>query len=155
MATLFFEDFTAGRVFDLGERTLTEDDVLAFARAWDPQAFHVDPGAEAAAPFGGVIASGWQTMCVWMRMYVDAVLSRAAMLAAPGVDEIRWLTPVRPGMRLRGRTTILEAYVTDPAKGRGTLRLRGELVAEDGTPVMTMLARGHARLRAHEEVLVR
>ncbi|MCW3049658.1 MAG: acyl dehydratase [Solirubrobacterales bacterium] len=153
MSTLFFEDFTAGRVFDLGERTLTEDDILTFARDWDPQAFHVDPAADAAVVFGGVIASGWQTVCVWMRMYVDEVLSRAAMLAAPGVEEIRWLAPVRPGMVLRGRTTIVEAYVQDPAKGRGTLRLRGELVAEDGSPVMTMLARGHARLREHEEVL--
>jgi acyl dehydratase len=154
MGTLFFEDFTEGRVFELGERTLAEDDILAFAREWDPQAFHLEPDAEASAPFGGVIASGWQTVCVWMRMYVDEVLSRAAMLAAPGVEEIRWLAPVRPGMVLRGRTTILEAYIADPAKGRGTLRLRGELVAADGTAVMTMLARGHARLREHEEVLV-
>jgi acyl dehydratase len=154
MDTLFYEDFTAGRVFELGERTLTEDDVLDFARTWDPQAFHLDGASAAAAPFGGVIASGWQTVCVWMRMYVDVVLSRAAMLAAPGVEEIRWLAPVRPGMVLRGRTTILEAYIADPAKGRGTLRLRGELVAADGTAVMTMLARGHAVRREHEEVLV-
>jgi acyl dehydratase len=153
MCTLFFEDFTAGRVFDLGERTLSEADILVFAAEWDPQPFHVDAGSAAAEPFGGVIASGWQTVCVWMRMYVDTVLSRAAMLAAPGVEEIRWLAPVRPGMVLRGRTTIVEAYVADPAKGRGTLRLRGELIAEDGTAVMTMLARGHARLREREEVL--
>jgi acyl dehydratase len=153
MSMLFFEDFTAGRVFELGERTLTEDDILTFAQVWDPQAFHVDPEAEACAPFGGVIASGWQTVCVWMRLYVDGVLNHAAMLAAPGVEEIRWLAPVRPGMRLRGRTTIVEAYVADPEKGRGTLRLRGELVADDGSPVMTMLARGHARLREHGEVV--
>ncbi|HEY4097269.1 MAG TPA: MaoC/PaaZ C-terminal domain-containing protein [Baekduia sp.] len=153
MPELFFEDFTAGRVFELGERTLTEADILDFARVWDPQPFHVDPAAEACAPFDGVIASGWQTVCLWMRMYVDAVLSRAAMLAAPGVEDIRWLAPVRPGMRLHGRTTIVEAYIADPAKGRGTLRLRGELVADDGQAVMTMLARGHARLREHEEVL--
>lgn len=150
---LFFEDFAAGRVFDLGERTLTEADIIDFARAWDPQGFHIDPASADAESFGGVIASGWQTVCVWMRMYVDAVLSRAAMLAAPGVDELRWLTPVTPGTRLRGRATILETYITDPAKGRGTLRLRGELLDDDDRPVMTMDARGHARLRAHEEVL--
>jgi acyl dehydratase len=151
---LFFEDFTAGRVFDLGERTLTEAEILAFAGEWDPQAFHLDGASADAAPFGGVIASGWQTVCVWMRMHVDHVLSRSAMLAAPGVEELRWLTPVRPGMRLHGRTTILEAYVPDPAKGRGTLRLRGELLDDEGRPVMTMLARSHARLRAHDEEVV-
>jgi acyl dehydratase len=82
-----------------------------------------------------------------MRLYVDEVLNQAAMLTAPGVEELRWLRPVRPGMRLRGRTTILETWPSERSPGRGTIRLRGELLADDGEPVMTMLARGHARLR--------
>jgi acyl dehydratase len=82
-----------------------------------------------------------------MRMYVDGVLNRAAMLTAPGVEEIRWLVPVRPGMRLRGRTTILESWVSEGAEARGTMRLRGELLDDEDRNVMTLLARGHARRR--------
>jgi acyl dehydratase len=133
----YFEDFTEGRVFELGARTLTASDITGFAADWDPQAMHLD----------ATMASGWQTACVWMRLYVDAVLSRAAMLAAPGVEEIRWLRPVRPGMRLRGRTTILESWPSQKVQGRGTIRLRGELLDDDGQAVMTVLGRGHVRRR--------
>lgn len=143
---LGFEDFTPGRVFELGHRTLGEDEIIAFAGDWDPQQMHLNPTSADAAPFGGVIASGWQTVCVWMRMYVVGVLSRASMLAAPGVEEIRWLEPVRPGMRLRGRATILDRWLSERAPDRGTIRLHGELLADDGDPVMMMLARGHVRL---------
>ena len=144
--TLYFEDFTPGRVFPLGSRVLSADDIVAFAAQWDPQPIHLDAEAAEAGPFDGLIASGWQTACVWMRLYVDAVLNHAAVLAAPGVEEIRWLAPVRPGMRLHGRTTILESWVSESAAGRGTMRLRGELTDDDGQSVMTLLARGHARL---------
>jgi acyl dehydratase len=147
---LYFEDFRPGRVFELGTRTLSDDEITGFARQWDPQQMHVDPVAADYGPAGGLIASGWQTVCVWMRLYVDEVLSRAAMLAAPGVEDLRWLRPVRPGMPLRGRVTILEAWRSEQVPGRGTMRLKGELLDEDGAPVMTMLARGHARLRDEE-----
>jgi acyl dehydratase len=147
MPELYFEDFTPGRVFELGERVLSEDEIVGFASEWDPQELHLDPEAAADGAFGGLIASGWQTVCVWMRLYVDTVLRRAAMLAAPGVESIRWLRPVRPGMRLVGRTTILESWPSDGEIGRGTIRLLGELFDEDGQVVMTMLARGHARRR--------
>jgi acyl dehydratase len=151
MATLYFEDFTPGRVFELGDRVMSEDDIVAFAREWDPQPFHLDRTAAANGHFGGLIASGWHTACVWMRMYVDAVLNRAAMLTAPGVEAIRWLRPVRPGMRLRGRTMVLEAWPSETAAGRGTIRMQGELLDDDGEVVMSMLARGHARLRDGED----
>jgi acyl dehydratase len=144
---LFFEDFTPGVQFELGDRVVTEAEIVSFARDWDPQPFHIDPRAAAAGEFGGLIASGWQTVCVWMRLYVDEVLSRAAVLAAPGVEEIRWLRPVRPGTRLHGRATILDAWPSEVTPGRGTIRLRGELLGDDGEAVMTMLARGHARRR--------
>jgi acyl dehydratase len=145
--SLYFEDFTPGRVFELGSRVLSDADIVAFAEQWDPQPIHLDPDAAADGPFDGLIASGWQTTCVWMRLYVDAVLNHAAMLAAPGVEEIRWLVPVRPGMRLRGRTTILESWLSDGTPGRGTMRLRGELLDDDDRSVMTLVARGHARVR--------
>jgi acyl dehydratase len=136
-ATYFFEDFAPGRVFELGARTLSEGEIAGFAADWDPQTFHLD----------GSMASGWQTVCVWMRLYVDAVLSRAAMLTAPGVEEVRWLRPVRPGMRLRGRTTILDSWPSEKVQGRGTVRLRGELIDDEGEAVMTVLGRGHVRRR--------
>ena len=131
--TYYYEDFVPGRVFELGSRALSEGEIVAFASAWDPQDIHLD---------GSVIASGWQTVCVWMRMYVDEVLTRAAMLAAPGVEEVRWLRPVRPGMRLRGRTTILEQWPSERAPERGNVRLRGELLDDDGTVVMSVVGLG-------------
>jgi acyl dehydratase len=133
----FFEDFAPGRVFELGARTLSEGEITGFASEWDPQAFHLD----------GSMASGWQTVCVWMRLYVDEVLSRAAMLTAPGVEEVRWLRPVRPGMRLHGRTTIIDSWPSEKVADRGTVRLRGELIDDDGEAVMTVLGRGHVRRR--------
>lgn len=144
---LYFEDFVPGRTFALGSAVLTEADVVAFAREWDPQAFHLDGAAAEAAGLGGLMASGWQTACVWMRLYVDAVLNRGAMLPAPGIDELRWVRPVRPGMRLHGRAVVLDAAVSgrDPARGR--FGLRGELAGDDGGLVMTMTASGRAWLR--------
>jgi acyl dehydratase len=136
---IFFEDFTAGRVFELGSRTITEDDIVAFAREWDPQPIHLD---------GEVIASGWQTVCVWMRMYVEQVLNHAAMLAAPGVEEVRWLRPVTPGMRLTGRTTILDSRLSKRTPERGVIRLRGELLDDEGEVVMSMVGLGRVHTRA-------
>jgi acyl dehydratase len=133
---MFFEDFVPGRVFELGTRTLSESDIVAFAREWDPQPIHLD---------GSVIASGWQTVCVWMRMYVETVLNHAAMLAAPGVEEVRWQRPVTPGMRLTGRTTILESRPSKRSPERGVVRLRGELLDDDGEVVMSVVGLGRVR----------
>ena len=130
---MFFEDFVPGRVFELGSRTLSEHEIVSFAGEWDPQPLHLD---------GSVIASGWQTVCVWMRMYVDTVLNHAAMLAAPGVEEVRWLQPVTPGMRLTGRTTILEARPSKRSPERGVVRLRGELINDEGEIVMSVVGLG-------------
>jgi acyl dehydratase len=151
-APLFFEDFVPGQVFELGSRVLSEAEIVAFAQAWDPQPLHLDARAAAEGPFGGLIASGWHTACVWMRMYVDAVLSRASMLVAPGIEELRWRRPVEPGMRLRGRTTVLDAWPSEGVPGRGTVRLQGELLDDRAEPVMTIVARGHIRIREQEKV---
>jgi len=148
---LCLEDFTPGRVFELGTGSLTEAEIIDFARLWDPQQMHLSPESAAAGQFGGLVASGWQTACLWMRMYVHAVLNHAEMFAAPGVEQLRWWAPVRPGMTLVGRATVIEAWASDRDPGRGTIRFVGEFRDAQGNQVMSMQARGHARRRQEEE----
>ena len=137
-----FDDFAAGQVYELGSRAVTEDEIVDFARQWDPQTFHVDPEAAKESVFGGLIASGWQTGAIWMRMYVDTMLGTAAR-GSPGIEELRWLAPVRPGDTLTGRLTVLEATPSATKPDRGTIRIRGEMVNQDGVTVMAMTSRGH------------
>ena len=104
-----FEDFKPGHVFERGTRTLEEREIIDFAREWDPQRYHVDPEAAKASPFGGLIASGWQSCGVAMRLMCDAYLNDSSCVGSPGIDEIRFLRPVRPGDTLRFRSTVLES----------------------------------------------
>jgi acyl dehydratase len=143
MPELTFEDFEPGRVFELGAREVTEEEIVAFAREWDPQPFHVDPEAAQESIFGGLIASGWHTGAMWMRLYVDSVLVGAAGMGSPGIEELRWLAPVRPGDTLEGRLTVLEATPSERRPDRGTIRIRGEMINQDGVIVMSMVSRGH------------
>ena len=129
---LYFEDFMPGRVFDLGSREVTAEEIIAFGRAYDPLPFHVDPNAAADGPYGGLVASGRHSALVWMRLYVDAVLSRAAGMGSPGLDEIRWHRPVRPGDVLHGRTTVLEATPSRTHPRRGTVVFAGEVANQEG-----------------------
>ena len=147
MAGSYFEDFEPGQVYELGTRTITEEELVTFAREWDPQPFHDDPEAAKESVFGGLIASGWQTGAIWMRMYVDTMLGSAAR-GSPGIEELRWLAPVRPGDTLRGRLTVLEATPSATKRDRGTVRIRGEMVNQDGVTVMAMTSRGHFERRS-------
>ena len=147
MAGSYFEDFEPGQVYELGTRTITEEELVAFARELDPQPFHVDPEAAKESVFGGLIASGWQTGAIWMRMYVDTMLGSAAR-GSPGIEELRWLAPVRPGDTLTGRLTVLEATPSATKPDRGTIRIRGEMVNQDGVTVMAMTSRGHFERRS-------
>jgi acyl dehydratase len=146
---LYFEDFEPGRVYELGSHTVTEEEIVAFGRAWDPQPLHVDPVAAESSPFGGLIASGWHTGSLWMRMYVDSMLGSAAAMGSPGIEELRWLAPVRPGDTLSARLVVLETTPSERHPGRGTLRSRGEMINQDGVMVMSMLSRGHFARREH------
>jgi acyl dehydratase len=141
--THYFEDFELGQVFELGVRVVTDAEIVAFAREWDPQPFHVDAEAAEASVFKGLIASGWHTGAMWMRLYVDSLLGRSASMGSPGIEELRWLEPVRPGDTLHGRLTVLEATPSERRGDRGTIRSRGEMVNQDGVVVMSMIARGH------------
>ena len=143
MPDLTFEDFEPGQVYELGSRAVAEDEMLAFARQWDPQPFHVDPEAAKESVFGGLIASGWHTGAMWMRLYVDSLLGGEAARGSPGIEELRWLVPVRPGDTLHGRLTVLETSPSPRHADRGTVRIRGEMINQDGVTVMSMVSRGH------------
>jgi len=143
MPERFFEDFEPGQVYELGSRTVTEADIVAFARDWDPQPFHTDPEAAAESVFGGLIASGWHTGAMWMRLYVDSLLGGPASQGSPGIEELRWLAPVRPGDTLHGRLTVLETRPSERRPGRGTVRIRGEMVNQEAVTVLSLVSRGH------------
>ncbi len=143
---LYFEDLTPGRVFDLGEVAIDEAEMVEFARRYDPQWYHVDAERAAGSPWGGLIASGFFTASLCMRLYVDAVLHRAAADTSPGLDELRWLAAVRPGDRLRGELTIEDAQPSSRSPDLGTAFLRWTLTRGD-VPVLRMRGRGWFRRR--------
>ena len=116
---------------------------LGCAAAYHPQPFHVDAAAAAAGPFGGLIASGWHTAALFMGMYVREFLAGTASMGSPGVEELRWLVPVRPGDLLRGRVTILDAWPSERTPGRGTVVTRCEVLNQHDQVVLRMTARGH------------
>jgi len=137
----YWEDFRVGQTFDLGSVTIDGDEMVRFAERFDPQPFHVDPVAAKDTPFGGLIASGWFTGSIFMRLYVDAVLTGAASQGSPGMSELRWLSPVRAGDELTGRLTVLDVAPSSTKPDRGTVFLRGELLRA-GEPVVTTTFRG-------------
>lgn len=115
----YFEDFFVGQEIDLGERTVSEDEIVAFAREFDPQPFHVDRAAAEASIYGGVIASGWHTCSMMMRMVVDGLMCSASSMGSPGLDGVRWLKPLRAGdtLKVRYLTTGVKASNSKPDRG--------------------------------------
>ena len=138
----YFDDFEPGQVYELGSKVVTADEIVAFARQFDPQPFHVDPEAAKDSVFGGLIASGWHTGAMWMRLYVDALLGGGSGQGSSGLEELRWLAPVRPGDTLSGRLTVLEVTSSESHPERVTIRIRGEMVNQDGVTVMSIVSRG-------------
>ena len=138
MTERWFEDYPAGAVFTAGEIRVGTAEIVEFARKYDPQAMHTDPAAAAAGPFGGLIASGWQTGALMMRMFADNFLSPASSIASPGLDELRWLKPVRPGDVLSLRVTILEARPSRSKPDQGVLRSLVEVLNQHGETVMSL-----------------
>jgi len=124
---LAYEDLTPGRVFDLGTVVVDGDEMVAFARRFDPQPFHVDEQAGKESVFGGLAASGWFTAALWMRTYADGVLARATGLGSPGGDEISWPAPVFAGDELRSSLEVVEARLSRSRPGMGLVKLRGVL----------------------------
>jgi acyl dehydratase len=151
MATIHFDDFAPGQVYPLGRRTLSRDEIVAFAREWDPQPFHLDEQAAAGSIYGGVIASGWHTVCVFMRLFADNLLNRSAAMGSPGVDEVRWLRPVRPGDMLDARIEVLEVRPSRSKPDRGLVRLRAVMSNQQQQEVLSFVANVMFRRRASRD----
>ena len=136
----YFEDYRPGFVGEYGSITVSQEEVIEFARRFDPQTFHTDPIRAARGPFGGLIASGWHTSALMMRLYADHFVSKVAGLGSPGIDELRWRRPVRPGDTLSIRVTILEARRSSSKPDRGLVRVQIEVLNQDKEIVMSLKA---------------
>ncbi|GAC1323397.1 MAG: MaoC family dehydratase [Chloroflexota bacterium] len=136
----YYEDFSVGEIVDLGEVSLTADDIIEFATRYDPQPMHVDPAAGATSIYGSLIASGWQTAACYMRLVVDRVLADTASIGSPGIDSLRWLKPVKPGDVLSGRFTVLETKTSRSRPDWGIVRSRGEMLNQNDDVVMQVEA---------------
>jgi acyl dehydratase len=143
-----FEDYPVGAVALYGPIHVDEAEIIDFGRRFDPQDFHADPVKAAGSPFGGVIASGWHTGSMMMRVLVDRYLSRTAGLGSPGMDELRWPAPVRPGDRLWVRVTVIEARRSESKPDRGLVRILIEVLNDKGVIVMSVKAMTLVRCRA-------
>ena len=143
----YFEDYKVGESFEYGDYTVTEAEIIEFATRYDPQSFHVDPVAARDSVFGGLIASGWMTGSVMMRMAVDHLISPVSSMGSPGIDQLRWLRPVRPGDRLRVRATVLASKRSQTKPDRGVIELLQEAINQDDEVVMSIRGWGMYRCR--------
>lgn len=143
----FFEDYEIGETAEFGDYPITEQEIIDFASRYDPQPFHVDPQAASRTDFGGLIASGWMTGSIAMRLMVDHFIPQNASIASPGLDEVRWLRPVRPGHRLRMRATVLEKRRSRSKPDRGAIQVLQEVLNQHDEIVMTIRGWGLYKCR--------
>jgi acyl dehydratase len=136
----YFEDYVEGDVHIFGNAVVDADEQMAVSNRYDRQSILIDPAAEDRGPFGGIIASGWYTGSLMMRMLVDHFLTHNASMASPGVDELRWLRPVRPGDVLSVRATILKATPSKSKPDRGAVTTLTEVLNQNGEVVMSLTA---------------
>jgi acyl dehydratase len=146
-AKWYFEDFEVGKCCDAGHRTVTKEEIVHFATQFDPQSFHVDPIAAAQSIYGGIIASGWHTCSLIMRMVVDNVLGQSACLGSPGIDKIQWLKPLRGGDTLHVKMLILEAHTSANGRDRGLVVARWEASNQRGELMTVIEAKTMFRCR--------
>jgi acyl dehydratase len=136
---LHWEDFSSGQVTECGSRVVTRGEIVAFAAEYDPQPMHLDEHAARATLMGGLVASGWHSCCILMRMLTDSLLHDASFMGAPGVDEVKWLAPVRPGDRVTARATVLETRASRSRPNVGFVKFRFELLDTSGRTVMVLI----------------
>ncbi|MEO8040450.1 MAG: MaoC family dehydratase [Betaproteobacteria bacterium] len=144
----FWEDFKVGEVTEMGRRLVDRDEVIAFAKDFDPQPFHVDEAAAEASMFGGLIASGWHTCAMVMRIVCDNYLLDAASLGSPGVENVKWLKPVRPGDTIRAMRTVLESRRSGSRPEMGIVKTRWDVFNQNDELVMTIEGFGLFKVRA-------
>jgi acyl dehydratase len=137
---LYWEDFTPGRVFEHGPYRVARDEMIAFAAEFDPQPFHLDEAAARATMFGGLAASGWYSCSVLMRMMADAFVLRSSSRGAPGVEDVKWLAPIRPDDDLHMRAEVLDTRVSNSRPDMGFVRIGFELCNGAGQRVMTLVS---------------
>lgn len=136
----FSEDFVTGEIYHLGSHTVTSEEIVDFARKYDPQGYHLSEEIGRSSPFNGLIASGWNTASIWMKLYVTAMLKDAAVQGSPGVDELRWLSPVRPGDVLNGKAEVLGKTPSLTHPNITTIRKKGILMRNgEDKPVCTLI----------------
>ena len=138
MSKRHWEDFKPGTVAIYGPRLVTREEIVAFAAEFDPQPMHLDETAAGATLLGGLAASGWHSCCILMRMIADGFINDSNSMGAPGVDEVRWLKPLRPGTNVRVRTTVLETRASDSRPEIGFAKCLFELIDEQDTVLTTM-----------------
>ncbi|MCW9032901.1 MAG: MaoC family dehydratase [Alphaproteobacteria bacterium] len=139
---MYLEDFKPGQIIEVPGRTVTEEEIIRFASEFDPQPFHLDKEAAKDHMFGGLVASGWHTAAIMMRALVDGYISKSASLGSPGVDELRWHKPVRPGDCLSVRIEILEVTPSKSKPHLGILRNKIEVLNQNNDVVLSTLGMG-------------
>ena len=149
MATFYFEDFEPGRIFEFKPKTVTAEEIVEFARAFDPQPMHLSEAAGKASILGGLSASGWHTSCLMMQMMIEAYVLQSASEGAPGIEDHAWKRPVLAGDTLGGRSTVISSRPLRSRPGIGIVNFahrlenqRGEVVLESKNPIMMRLRAG-------------
>ena len=140
-ALLHWEDIDVGRVIDIGPYKLTREEILSFARQWDPQPFHIDEQGAKNSIYGGIISSGWQTCAIAQRLLVNGFLNGAASLGSPGIESLRWRKPVHPDDELSLRLRVVSKDASPKSPDRGSIDVEHEIRNQTGETVMTYRAR--------------
>jgi len=138
----YFEDFFPGQDIDLGNRTVSEEEIIEFASRFDPQPFHVDKDAAAQSIYGGVIASGWHTCSMMMRLVVDGLMAKSSSMGSPGLDGVRWLAPVRAGDTLNVRYQTTQVKASNSKPDRGVVWSKWVAINQHGETVCTVEGMG-------------
>ena len=144
----YYEDYELGGIYELGSVTVTQAEIIEFAERYDPQPFHTDPKLAEHSIYGGVIASGWHTGSMMMRLLVDYFHSSASSMGSPGADKMRWPVPVHGGDELSVRVTVLEKRRSKSKPDRGIMKTLAQLLNQNGELVMEMQATNFVRVRA-------
>lgn len=144
----YWEDFHVGRTIESGNIPISEEEIVHFARQYDPQPFHIDKAAAADSSFGGIVASGWHTCSLAMRLICDSYLLEAASNGSPGIEKLQWLKPVRPGDTLQLRVRVLESRLSASKPTIGLVRSQWQMFNQDNECVMSM--EGYSMIRRRQ-----